>query len=122
MKLENPLQIKPFKTRRSRLGRSLGDGVVVVPTAPEVHRNADTHYDYRWDSGFYYLTGFTEPEAREYSARDWHAQGLAIRPGHNTSGHTGFLITARKMAPGVAAPARRRRPAPGTKGRPASGG
>jgi len=63
MKLENPLQIKPFKARRARLAKSLGEGVVVLPTAPERHRNADTHYDYRWDSGFYYLTGFREPEA-----------------------------------------------------------
>jgi Xaa-Pro aminopeptidase len=63
MKLENPLQVKPFKARRSRLARNLGSGVVVLPTAPERHRNADTHYDYRWDSGFYYLTGFREPEA-----------------------------------------------------------
>jgi Xaa-Pro aminopeptidase len=37
--------------------------VVVLPTAPERTRNADAHYDYRWDSGFYYLTGFREPEA-----------------------------------------------------------
>jgi Xaa-Pro aminopeptidase len=63
MKLENPLQIKPFKTRRAKLAKALGEGVVVLPTAPERHRNADTHYDYRWDSGFYYLTGFREPEA-----------------------------------------------------------
>ena len=38
-------------------------GYVALPTAPERSRNADTHYDYRWDSGFYYLTGFREPEA-----------------------------------------------------------
>src|SRR3954469_18109997 len=63
MKLENPLQVKPFKARRARLARNLGAGLVVLPTAPERHRNADTHYDYRWDSGFYYLTGFREPEA-----------------------------------------------------------
>jgi Xaa-Pro aminopeptidase len=63
MKLENPLQVKPFRARRSRLARNLGEGVVVVPTAPERQRNADAHYDYRWDSGFYYLTGFREPEA-----------------------------------------------------------
>ena len=63
MKLENPLQVKPFKARRSRLAKNLGSGVVVLPTAPERHRNADTHYDYRWDSGFYYLTGFREPDA-----------------------------------------------------------
>src|SRR5688500_4402147 len=63
MKLENPLQVKPFKARRARLAKSLGEGIVVLPTAPERHRNADTHYDYRWDSGFFYLTGFREPEA-----------------------------------------------------------
>ncbi|MEP7261697.1 MAG: aminopeptidase P N-terminal domain-containing protein [Usitatibacter sp.] len=63
MKLENPLQVKPFKARRARLAKSLGEGIVVLPTAPECHRNADNHYDYRWDSGFYYLTGFREPEA-----------------------------------------------------------
>src|SRR3954469_25729838 len=63
MKLENPLQVKPVKARRARLARNLASGIVVLPTAPERHRNADTHYDYRWDSGFYYLTGFREPEA-----------------------------------------------------------
>jgi Xaa-Pro aminopeptidase len=63
MKLENPLQIKPFKKRRAKLARALETGVVVLPTAPERARNADSHYDYRWDSGFYYLTGFREPEA-----------------------------------------------------------
>ena len=63
MKLENPLQAKVFKKRRQRLAAGLENGVVVLPTAPERSRNADTHYDYRWDSGFYYLTGFKEPEA-----------------------------------------------------------
>ncbi|MCA0294084.1 MAG: tRNA (adenine-N1)-methyltransferase [Actinobacteria bacterium] len=65
--------------------------------------------------------GFTEPDAREYSAREWHAQGLAIRPGHGTSGHTGFLIFTRRLAPGVVAPLRRRRPAPGAYGPDYSG-
>ena len=60
--------------------------------------------------------GFTEPVGREYSAREWHAEGLAIRPGHGTSGHTGFLIFARRLAHGTTAPARRRRPAPGAYG------
>ncbi len=60
--------------------------------------------------------GFTEPVAREYQVRDWHAEGLAIRPGHGTSGHTGFLIFTRRLAPGVTAPARKRRPAPGAYG------
>jgi Xaa-Pro aminopeptidase len=63
MKLENPLQAKVFRKRRQRLAAGLENGVVVLPTAPERSRNADSHYDYRWDSGFYYLTGFKEPEA-----------------------------------------------------------
>ncbi|MGZ5036556.1 MAG: Xaa-Pro aminopeptidase [Usitatibacter sp.] len=63
MKLENPVQVKQFRKRRARLTKNLAKGVVVVPTAPERSRNADSHYDYRWDSGFYYLTGFREPEA-----------------------------------------------------------
>jgi Xaa-Pro aminopeptidase len=63
MKLENPNLLKPFRKRRARLCAELGSGVVVLPTAPERTRNADSHYDYRWDSGFYYLTGFREPEA-----------------------------------------------------------
>ena len=57
MKLENPQQTKIFRKRRARLAQGLESGVVVLPTAPERSRNADTHYDYRWDSGFYYLTG-----------------------------------------------------------------
>jgi tRNA (adenine57-N1/adenine58-N1)-methyltransferase len=48
--------------------------------------------------------GFTEPVGREYSAREWHAEGLAVRPGHGTSGHTGFLIFARRLAHGTTAP------------------
>jgi tRNA (adenine57-N1/adenine58-N1)-methyltransferase len=60
--------------------------------------------------------GFTEPVGREYSAREWHAEGLAVRPGHGTSGHTGFLIFTRRLAHGTTAPLRRRRPAPGAYG------
>ena len=41
----------------------MGQGVAVVPTAPERTRNRDAHYPYRYDSYFYYLTGFPEPEA-----------------------------------------------------------
>jgi Xaa-Pro aminopeptidase len=63
MKLEHPVDTKPFRKRRAKLSRELGDGIVAIPTAPERTRNADSHYDYRWDSGFYYLTGFREPEA-----------------------------------------------------------
>jgi Xaa-Pro aminopeptidase len=41
----------------------MAEGVAVVPTAPERVRNRDTHFPYRFDSHFYYLTGFAEPEA-----------------------------------------------------------
>jgi Xaa-Pro aminopeptidase len=43
--------------------RTRGGGVAVIPTAPEVMRNRDADYPYRHDSYFYYLSGFTEPEA-----------------------------------------------------------
>ena len=53
-----------YAQRRARLAAQLGDGgVAIIPTAPELHRNRDTEYLYRHDSYFYYLTGFTEPNA-----------------------------------------------------------
>ncbi|MCW5574750.1 MAG: aminopeptidase P N-terminal domain-containing protein [Burkholderiales bacterium] len=52
-----------YAARRARLAAMLGDGVAIVPTAPERIRNRDAHYPYRYDSYFYYLTGFREPEA-----------------------------------------------------------
>jgi Xaa-Pro aminopeptidase len=52
-----------YAERRRRLAAAIGDGVAVIPTAPERVRNRDSHYPYRFDSHFYYLTGFGEPEA-----------------------------------------------------------
>ena len=49
--------------RRARLAQAMQGGVAILPTAPERIRNRDTHYPYRFDSHFYYLTGFPEPEA-----------------------------------------------------------
>jgi len=49
--------------RRARLAQAMQAGVAVLPTAPERVRNRDTHYPFRYDSHFYYLTGFPEPEA-----------------------------------------------------------
>jgi tRNA (adenine57-N1/adenine58-N1)-methyltransferase len=60
--------------------------------------------------------GFTEPESTESLVRSWHVEGLAVRPKHAMVGHTGFLVTARRLAPGVTAPLRKRRPAPGAYG------
>jgi Xaa-Pro aminopeptidase len=61
-----PMDITPFRQRRLLLldrMRAAGGGIAVVPTAPECFRNRDTHYVYRADSYFHYLTGFPEPEA-----------------------------------------------------------
>ncbi|MBZ5733967.1 tRNA (adenine-N1)-methyltransferase [Nocardioides sp. TRM66260-LWL] len=60
--------------------------------------------------------GFTEPHAWESLVRDWHVEGLAVRPGHKMIGHTAFLVTARRLAPGARPPRRTRRPAPGAYG------
>jgi Xaa-Pro aminopeptidase len=49
--------------RRQRLAQAMPGAVAVIPTAPERARNRDTHYPYRYDSYFHYLTGFQEPEA-----------------------------------------------------------
>jgi tRNA (adenine57-N1/adenine58-N1)-methyltransferase len=60
--------------------------------------------------------GFTEPQQWESMVREWHVEGLAVRPGHKMIGHTAFLVTARRMAPGQKAPRKGRRPAPGAYG------
>ncbi len=53
-----------YAERRARVARAIGaQGIALVPTAPERARNRDSDYLYRHDSYFYYLTGFTEPNA-----------------------------------------------------------
>lgn len=52
-----------YRQRRQRSLEQMGEGVMVIATAPEVPRNRDSHYPYRHDSYFYWLTGFNEPEA-----------------------------------------------------------
>jgi len=53
----------PFSTRRNALLAEIGDGIAIIPTAPEQVRNRDSHHPYRFDSYFWYLSGFPEPEA-----------------------------------------------------------
>ena len=55
---------KALARRRRQLMQAVGDGaIVIVPAAPERIRSRDTHYPYRQDSDFWYLTGCAEPEA-----------------------------------------------------------
>ncbi len=63
-------------------------------------------------------SSFDEPSAWESLIRGWHVDGLAVRPEHRMVGHTGFLITARRLAQGITAPPRRRRPAKGSREEP----
>jgi tRNA (adenine57-N1/adenine58-N1)-methyltransferase len=60
--------------------------------------------------------GFTEPRAWETLEREWHLEGLAVRPKQSMNGHTAFLVTARRMAPGQQSMGVSRRPAPGAYG------
>lgn len=47
---------------------------------------------------------FAEPSAWESMVRGWHLEGLAVRPEHRMIGHTGFLVTARRIAPNTSLP------------------
>lgn len=59
-----PIQQTEFKARRAELMRQMGpNSIAILVAAPEYLRNADTHYTYRQNSDFYYLTGFKEPYA-----------------------------------------------------------
>lgn len=77
-------------------------GVVVcyVATATQLSRVAE------------YIRGtglFTEPDANETMVRGWHVEGLAVRPDHRMVAHTGFLVWARRLAPGSIPPEVKRR-------------
>jgi len=54
---------KVYSARRTALLNRMEHGIAIIPAAPEMVRNGDAHYAYRHDSNFFYLTGFTEPEA-----------------------------------------------------------
>ncbi|WBU38553.1 tRNA (adenine-N1)-methyltransferase [Homoserinibacter sp. YIM 151385] len=53
--------------------------------------------------------GYTHPDPFETLVRGWHVEGLAVRPDHRMVGHTGFLVTARRLAPGAELPELKRR-------------
>ena len=52
---------------------------------------------------------FTNPQSSETMVRGWHVEGLAVRPDHRMVAHTGFLLTARRLAPGTVLPELKRR-------------
>lgn len=57
------IDVSAFVARRAEIAKSMSKGVAVVATAPERVRNRDVHHPFRFDSYFYYLTGFNEPDA-----------------------------------------------------------
>ncbi len=61
--MEATSNISRYAERRHALQQRMGKGVAVILTAPERFRSRDSDYPYRFDSYFYYLTGFTEPES-----------------------------------------------------------
>ncbi|QMU98132.1 tRNA (adenine-N1)-methyltransferase [Microbacterium esteraromaticum] len=77
-------------------------GVVIcyIATATQLSRVAE----YIRNTGL-----FTDPDASETMVRGWHVEGLAVRPDHRMVAHTGFLLTARRLAPGAVPPEVRRR-------------
>jgi tRNA (adenine57-N1/adenine58-N1)-methyltransferase len=72
-----------------------------VATVTQLSRVAEAIRDTGW---------YTEPQAGETMVRGWHVQGLAVRPDHRMIAHTGFLLTARRLAPGAVLPELKRRP------------
>ncbi|GAA3817654.1 tRNA (adenine-N1)-methyltransferase [Sphaerisporangium flaviroseum] len=96
------------------VAKALTPGGVIccyVATTTQLSRTVETLRDHG---------SFTEPHSWETLVRDWHVEGLAVRPGHRMVGHTGFLVVSRRMADGVTPPPRRRRPAKGAQGEESS--
>lgn len=58
-----PIGPEDYRRRRERFLSAIGEGVAVLPAAPELYRSRDTDVPYRQDSDFFYLTGFHEPGA-----------------------------------------------------------
>ena len=80
-------------------------GVLVcyVATATQLSRVAE---------GIRATAAFTDPESSETMVRGWHVEGLAVRPDHRMVAHTGFLIAARRLAPGTVLPQLKRKVKP----------
>lgn len=53
---------RELEARRAAVCAQLGDGVLVLPSAPVALRNNDVDHEFRQSSDFFYLTGFEEPD------------------------------------------------------------
>ena len=69
--------------------------IVYVATVTQLSRTMEAIRDHG---------GFTNPSAWESMVRSWHIEGLAVRPDHRMIAHTGFLMSARRLAPGAVLP------------------
>lgn len=59
-----PTPLTVYADRRRKLASQMQpDSIAIIPTAPEQRRSRDSDFPFRHDSYFYYLTGFTEPNA-----------------------------------------------------------
>jgi Xaa-Pro aminopeptidase len=58
-----PQHARRHEALMQTMRQQTGGGIAIIRTAPEVPRNGDADFPYRYDSDFYYLTGFSEPEA-----------------------------------------------------------
>ncbi|MDB5985479.1 MAG: Xaa-Pro aminopeptidase [Nevskia sp.] len=64
MSIPSIAELAEYQARRTRLLQTIGaEGIAIVPAAREVIRNRDSHYKFRQDSDFLYLTGFNEPDS-----------------------------------------------------------
>jgi tRNA (adenine57-N1/adenine58-N1)-methyltransferase len=69
--------------------------IVYVATVTQLSRTIEAIREHQ---------GFTDPSAWESMVRSWHIEGLAVRPDHRMIAHTGFLLSARRLAPGAVLP------------------
>ena len=87
-----------YAQRRARLAAQLGaGGIAIIPTAPERTRNRDSEYLFRFDSYFYYLTGFTEPRAWLVLTAEGHTTLDAVMRAHG-----GDVTVASELGKGAA--------------------
>jgi tRNA (adenine57-N1/adenine58-N1)-methyltransferase catalytic subunit len=100
--------VAPWEHIGTAAGALIGGGVICcyVSTVTQLSRTVEAVRE---------QGSFDEPAAWESLTRGWHVDGLAVRPGHRMIAHTGFLVTARRLAEGTIPPPRRRRPAKGAR-------